>query len=200
MLRLAAIAVFTLTPPAVENVTYRVEPAESQLAVEVGRAGLFKLFGHDHRIEASGLSGEATWDAASPESARFVVAIDAASLRVADEEVSEEDRAAIQAEMETTALALSENPTIRFQSESVRVRGRVEGSFELEVEGTLSLRGVEKKLRVPFTLEAGDERLSARGELELESDAWGVPQISVAGGAVKTKKELRVNFRFVAVR
>jgi hypothetical protein len=36
--------------------------------------------------------------------------------------------------------------------------------------------------------------------MELESQNWGVPQISAVGGSVKTKEELRLAFEIAAAR
>lgn len=202
MFRARAVVVFMLTLPHVEHATYRVDPDESRIVVEVGRSGLFKMLGHDHRIEASGLSGEAKWNAEAPESSHFVLVLDASTLTVVDDEVSDDDRAKIQAEMETKALALPDHPTIRFESETVRLRSDAREASEVELEGTLSLRGVEKKLRVPLTLslDGAQGKLRATGELELASSEWGVPQIAAVGGGVKTKEKLEIRFEIVAVR
>ncbi len=193
-----AVAVVVAAEP--HDTTYRVKAEESHFNVAVGRAGLFKVFGHDHLIVVKRFTGEVAWDAAAPESSRFLLNVDAASLTVADDEVSEEDRAQIQGEMESKALALPENPQIRFESTKVEVE-RVDGpSFELKVTGTLSLRGVTKPMTIPLTLTPSEDRLTARGKVDLESDKWGVPQISAVGGSVRTKGELGLSFEIVAVR
>jgi len=129
-----------------------------------------------------------------------VLEIDAASLTVADEELSEEDRAQVQSDMETKALALPQNPRIVFESTEVRVEKAEGRSRRLKLRGTLSLRGVTKPVEVPLTLDLAEGRLTAKGEMELESQNWGVPQISAVGGSVKTKEELGLTFEIVAVR
>jgi len=186
------------TAPAQE--VYTVDASESRLVVEVGRAGFLKLFGHDHRIRVERFTGEVAWDAEAPERSRFSLDVDAASLVVADEEVSEADRAQIQSDMEAKALDLPGHPRITFTSSSVERSGSGEGVERLKVTGTLALRGVEKRLTVPLEVRVEEGRVVARGEVELESDAWGVPQVSAAGGSVKTSKELGVSFEIVATR
>jgi polyisoprenoid-binding protein YceI len=183
-----------------EPVAYRVVAEESRMTVHVGTAGLFKMFGHEHNIEAKGIAGRVEWDSAAPASSRFVLEIDAASLTVADEELSEEDRAQVQSDMETQALALPENPKIVFESTEVQVEKSGEASHRLKLRGTLSLRGVTEPVEVPLTLEVAQGRLTAKGEMELESKNWGVPQISAVGGSVKTRQELGLAFEIVAVR
>ena len=186
-----------------EPTAYRVVAEESRMSVQVGTAGLFKMFGHEHDIQVKGLAGRVDWDPEAPASSRFVLEIDAASLAVADEELGEKDRAQVQSDMETKALALPQNPRIVFESTEVAVEKveKAEGaSHRLKLRGTLSLRGVTKPVEVPLTLDLADGRLTAKGEMELASGNWGVPQISAVGGSVKTKEELRLTFEIVAAR
>jgi polyisoprenoid-binding protein YceI len=180
--------------------TYRVVGEESRMSVHVGTAGLFKMFGHEHNIQVTGLVGRVDWDPEAPASSRFVLEIDAASLTVADEELSEKDRAQVQSDMETKALGLPQNPTIVFESTEVRVEKTEGASRRLKLLGTLSLRGITKPVEVPLTLDLAEGSLKVKGEMELESQDWGVPQISAVGGSVKTKEELQLDFEIVAVR
>jgi len=183
-----------------EPVAYRVAAEESRMTVQVGTAGLFKVFGHEHNIEVRGLAGRVEWSPEVPGSSRFVLEVDAASLSVADEELSEKDRARVQSDMETQALALPENPKIVFESTEVRVEKSEGANRRLKLRGRLSLRGVTKPIEVPVTLGVVEGRLTAKGEMDLESKDWGVPQISAVGGSVKTKEELTLAFEIVAVR
>ncbi|HEY7817779.1 MAG TPA: YceI family protein [Vicinamibacteria bacterium] len=183
-----------------DPVSYKVAADQSRMTVHVGTAGLFKMFGHDHNIEVKGIAGSVDWDPEAPSSSRVVLEIEAASLTVADEELSEEDRAQVQSDMESKALALPENSKIVFQSTEVQVEKSEGASHRLKLRGTLSLRGVTKPVEVPVTVEASEGRLSAKGEMELDSKFWGVPQISAAGGSVKTKEELKLAYEIVALR
>jgi len=181
-------------------VAYRVSGEESRMTVHVGTAGLFKMFGHEHNIQVKGIAGRVEWDPEAPGSSRFVLEIGAASLTVADEELSVKDRAQVQSDMETKALALPRNPKIVFESTEVRVEKSEGANRRLKLRGTLSLRGVTKPVEVPVTLEVAEGRLTAKGEMELDAKSWGVPQISAVGGSVKTKEELKLAFEIVAVR
>ena len=198
---LAWIAVlFGFATPVPEPVAYRVVAEESRITVHVGTAGLFKVFGHEHNIQVKGIAGRVEWNPEAPASSRFTLEVDAASLTVADEELSEKDRAQVQSDMETKALALPQNPKIVFVSTEVRVEKSEGANHRLKLRGTLSLRGVTKPVEVPLTLEVAEGRLTAKGEMELESRNWGVPQIAAVGGSVKTKEELQLAFEIVAVR
>ena len=183
-----------------EAAAYRVAAEESRMTVQVGTAGLFKMFGHEHNIQVKGIAGRVEWDPEAPASSRFVLEIDAASLTVADEELTEKDRAQVQSDMETQALALPQNPEIVFESTEVRVEKSEGANRRLKLQGRLSLRGVTKPVEVPLTLDVSEGRLTAKGEMDLESKNWGVPQITAVGGSVKTKEKLQLAFEIVAVR
>ncbi|MGH9336275.1 MAG: YceI family protein, partial [Vicinamibacteria bacterium] len=76
-----------------------------------------------------------------------------------------------------------------------------EGStHRLKLRGNLELRGITKPVEVPVVLSLEGDRLTARGEMKLESDQWGVPQITAAAGSVKTSEELELAYEIVAVR
>jgi polyisoprenoid-binding protein YceI len=198
---LAWIAVlFGFATPVPEPVAYRVVAEESRMTVHVGTAGLFKVFGHEHNIQVKGIAGRVEWNPEAPASSRFTLEVDAASLTVADEELSEKDRAQVQSDMETKALALPQNPKIVFVSTEVRVEKSEGANRRLKLRGTLSLRGVTKPVEVPLTLEVAEGRLTAKGEMELDGRTWGVPQIAAVGGSVKTKEELQLAFEIAAVR
>jgi polyisoprenoid-binding protein YceI len=199
VISVAALLAAAASVPAADNV-HRVAPDKSRLTVRVGTAGLLKMFGHDHVIEARRFTGAVDWNGESPGSSKFSLEIEAASLAVADEELSEKDRAQVQSDMETKALALPDHARISFQSTKVTVGKTEAGRLRLNVSGTLNLRGVEKSINVPVDLSVTGDRLTAAGKMKLESGNWGVPQISAAGGSVKTKQELEIEFEIVAVR
>lgn len=199
----AALLVAGMTSvAAVESDTYRVVSDESDLVVHVGRSGIFKMFGHDHRIRADRITGTVRWNADVPKPSELVIEIDAGSLVVADEGIGDEERTEVQATMESEALAVSDYPKMTFTSTHVDVEYRDGDAYRLKVVGELALRGVRRELEVPVTLVHDSEngRLLGRGAFELASNEWGVPRISVAGGTVKTKSELEVEFEIVAVR
>ena len=202
VMRIAAVGVFLFGATAfsfAQTTTFVVDPQQSTFTVDVGRAGFLKVFGHDHRIEVREFSGSVDWNQASPEASRFALEVASGSLTVADEELKEDDRQSVQANMETEALSVSQYPSIVFESSRVEVDEADGDSVELTVVGTLALRGVSRELELPVRVVVDGERLVASGRAELESDEWGVPQISAAGGSVKTKKELGLTYEIVAV-
>lgn len=183
-----------------ENVwSFSVQPAESRFTVKVGRAGFLKAFGHDHLIEIRGIVGDVDWRPDVPQMSSIHIEIDANSLTVIDEGISDADRATIQAEMEGTALDVTNYPKIVFASRELSL-SRGDGERKGNLKGELTLRGVTDEVQIPLTLTVGDQKLRAQGAFKIKGSDFGVPQIKAAGGSVKTKNELELTFELVATR
>jgi hypothetical protein len=134
--------------------------------VQLGTGGLFKMFGHEHDIQAKGLGAGSSGIPRRPRFPRFVLEIDAASLTVADEELSVKDRAQVQSDMETKTLALPQNPRIVFESTEVRVEEAEGASRRLKVRGTLGSPGPHQGRRGSADSRTRRGRLTAKGEME----------------------------------
>jgi len=127
------------------------------------------------------------------------IEIDASSLTVVDEGVSDADRATIQGEMESTALDVTSYPKIVFVSKELSV-SRGGGERKGNLKGELTLRGVTDEVKFPLTLTVDGQKLRAKGAFKIKGSDFGVPQIKAAGGSVKTKDELELAFALVATR
>lgn len=158
---------------------------QSVLTVRVFKAGLFSAFGHEHEIRAPIQKGAFTEQNPTVE-----LAVDARQLRVMDKDVSEKDRAEIQQTMLGPKVLDSEHfPEIRFRSTSVAPAG--EGKWM--VRGDLTLHGQSRPIQFQVTLQNGHYR----GSAELRQKDFGITPVTVAGGTVKVKDELRVEFDVV---
>ncbi len=181
---------------------FNLRPDESRFMVKVGRAGVFQVFGHDHLIEVRRYTGQVEWHPDQPEASSIRVEVEAASLTVVDEvdEVEEEERAEIQADMETKALFLDQYPTIRFVSKELSLRKLGEGELRGEVTGELTLHGVKQTIKIPLWLTVTEDKLRSHGEFKLKVSQFGIEQIKAAGGTIKTKDELELSFELVGDR
>ncbi len=179
--------------------SFSIQPTESRFTVKVGKAGFLKAFGHEHLIEARGIVGDVDWRPDNPNMSSIRIEIDASSLTVVDEGVSDADRATIQAEMESTALEVASYPKIVFVSKELSV-SRGGGERKGNLKGELTLRGVTDEVKFPLTLTVDGQTLRAEGAFKIKGSDFGVPQIKAAGGSVKTKDELELAFALVATR
>ena len=182
-----------------EGWRFTLRPEDSRFTVDVGRAGFLKMFGHDHLIEVRRFGGSVSWEPDAPERTSIHIVVEAASLTVVDEESDEEERAQIQADMEAKALDLENHPQIEFVSEATSLK-EGGGGYEGRVTGRLTLRGISKSVTIPLSLAVDGRRLHAQGAFEIKGKDFGVPQVSVAGGSVKTSDDLTLTFDLVAER
>jgi polyisoprenoid-binding protein YceI len=159
-----------------------IDPSHSMLRVRVGKAGLFSAMGHEHLIE--GPVAEGTVD----EKAMTVrLRIESAALRVKDPGVPDSDRAETESTMlGARVLDSAKFPEIRFESVTVEPAG----ANHWKVHGNLTLHGQTQPLKAEAELNAGHYR----GSASLKQTDYGIQPVSVAGGAVKVKDEIRIEF------
>jgi polyisoprenoid-binding protein YceI len=159
-----------------------IDPEKSVMTVHVFKAGLFSAFGHEHEVRATIEQG--SFNEANPS---VELTVDARKLRVVDKEISEKDRAQVQQDMLGPKVLDSEKfAEIRFRSTSVDRLG--EGQWL--VTGDLTLHGQTRPVKVNVEGENG----RYKGTAELKQKDFGITPITVGGGAVKVKNELRVEF------
>jgi len=181
-----------------EGWRFTLRPEKSEFTVKVGRAGFLKVFGHDHLVEIRGFNGEVNWQPEQPEASSIRIEVQAASLTVVGED--EEERAQIQADMEAKALEVESYPQILFVSEELSLGDPEGGEYRGRLTGQITLRGVTNTVTIPLTLTVSEQSLRAQGEFQIKGSDFGVEQISVAGGTVKTSDDLELTFDLVGVR
>jgi len=159
-----------------------IDTQHSVLTVRVYKAGAFSAFGHEHAIRAPIQNGSLDEDKKSVE---FVV--DTRALRVMDSDVSDKDRAEIQSTMLGPKVLDSEQfHEIRFHSTEIS-RG---SENRWTVQGDLTLHGQNHPVKVDVERQDGRYRGSAR----LRQSEFGIKPVTVAGGTIKVKDEVRVEF------
>ena len=179
--------------------TYKIVTAESSLWVYVAKAGLFSALAHNHEIGVKAFSGSVTVPEGGASGGALTLDIETKSLTVLDQKVSADDRAKIFNSMHNEVLASAQHPRITFKSVSVSdVKPAGENAYSFTVNGDLSLHGVTKRIAVPLTATMTPQQLKATGKYTLKQTEFGIKPYSAAGGAVKVKDEVVVNFNIVA--
>jgi polyisoprenoid-binding protein YceI len=116
--------------------------------------------------------------------------VDSRKMRVLDPEIAEDKRAEIQHTMlSATVLDAEKFPEISYQSTGVTSRG--EGHWD--VRGDLNLHGKKQPVAVEVSLKDGHYR----GSASIKQSDFGIEPIRVAGGTVKVKDELKIEFDIV---
>jgi polyisoprenoid-binding protein YceI len=158
---------------------------KSVMTVRVLKSGFFSAFGHEHQVSAPIRQGSFRVDDPAVE-----LAVDSRQLQVVDKDVSEKDRAEIQQTMLGPKVLDSQQfPEIRFRSTRVDRLG--DGKWV--VFGDLTLHGQTHPIKV--AVERDSEHY--RGSAEVKQRDFGITPVTVAGGTVKVKDEVRVEFKIV---
>jgi polyisoprenoid-binding protein YceI len=179
--------------------TYTIVPDESSLWVFVGKAGLFSGLAHDHEIGAKSFGGRVVVPEAGASGGSLEFDVDAKSLVVLDKEVDEGDRAKIFNSMHNEVLESAKHQKITFKSVSVSdVKQAGAGAYSFTLNGDLTLHGVTKRIAVPVAATISPQQLRATGKYTLRQTDFGIKPYSAAGGMVKVKNEVIVNFNIVA--
>ena len=161
-----------------------IDIQRSTIAIHVGKAGLFSVAGHDHWVNAPISSGVFN-DSDAP---RVEFTVETARMTVKpDPKVDSKTQATIQKDMEEMTLEIAKYPEITFRSS--RVARMSEGQWK--VEGTLTLHGVSKPVSV-FVKRNGDAYAC---HALLKQTDFGIKPISIAGGAIKVKNEVEIDFQ-----
>jgi polyisoprenoid-binding protein YceI len=179
--------------------TYTIVPSESSFWVFVGKAGLFSALAHNHEIGVKSFSGRVVVPEAGATGGSLEMEIDAPSLAVLDKKPSEEDKKKIFDSMHNEVLESAKHQKITFKSVSVSdVKQTGNDAYSFVINGDLTLRGVTKRIAVPVKATVTPQQLRATGEYTLKQTDYGIKPYSAAGGTIKVKNEVVVNFNIVA--
>jgi polyisoprenoid-binding protein YceI len=180
---LALVMAAGLSPSILLCQSRTIDAEHSGLKVRVLKTGFFSAFAHNHEIDAPITRGVV--DTSGHASAEL--SVDARKLRVADPEVSEKDRGDIQKTMLGPEVLDSEHfPEIVFKSTAVEPNG----ADRWTVRGELTLHGQTRLVAVDVSYRAGHYT----GQATLKQTEFGIKPVSIAGGTVKVKDAVRVEF------
>jgi polyisoprenoid-binding protein YceI len=173
-------------PAAASSDARKVDGPHSTLTLRVYKSGFLSAFGHNHEIQAPIQSGEV-------KESSVELRVDARNLRVLDPEVSDSTRAQIQQTMVgTQVLDADRFPEIHFQSTGVEPKG----PYQWIVHGNLALHGKDRPIAVEVTFK--DEHY--RGSVTLKQTDFGITPVTVAGGTVKVKNEVKIEFEIALLK
>lgn len=173
-------------PVAARSESRAMDVSRSVLKIRVFKSGLFSAFAHDHEIEAPIEQG-AVETAGNP---AVEFRVDARRLRVLDPELAADKRAEVQKTMDgPQVLDSSRFSGISFQSTSVE---KIDAEHWI-VRGNLTLHGQTRPVIVTAIQKDGHYR----GSATLKQRDFGIAPVSIAGGTVKVKDEVQVEFDIV---
>ncbi|MGH9803039.1 MAG: YceI family protein [Blastocatellia bacterium] len=194
MILLAAAA-----KPQNKSRTYTIVAGESSFWVFVPKTGLLSGLAHDHEIGVKSFTGKIVVPEAGASGGSLELDVDATSLAVLDKKPSEEDKKKIYNSMHNEVLESAKHPKINFKSVSVGdLKQTGADGYSFTLNGDLTLHGVTKRIAMPVSLTINAQQLRAVGKYTLLQTDFGIKPYSAAGGTIKVKNEITVNFNIVA--
>ena len=185
---------------------YTIDPTQSELVVQLFKAGAGSVLAHDHVVRATTFTGQMQIDLAALSSGSITVEVQAASLK-ADEatvrqkyglssQLSEKDRQQIQETMlSKSQLDVEHYPVMKFTS--TRIEAQTPGTYA--INGKLTIRGVTQSVTFPAQVERRDKALHIRGSFRFSQSSFGYEPYSAFFGAVRNQDEVLLHFDVVAV-
>lgn len=163
-----------------------IDTARSSLKIRVFKSGVFSAFGHNHEIEAPIAQGTVNLSGDPSVALR----VHASELRVVDPDLSPDKRDEVQRTMEgSEVLDTKQYREISFQSTTAQQKDEQHWI----VRGKLTLHGQTRPMEVAVM--AKDNHY--QGTAKLRQRDFGIAPVAVAGGTVRVKDEVRVEFDIV---
>ena len=182
-----AMAAGQATDPS--SSTRPIDKDRSTLTVRVMKSGLFSAFAHNHEISAPLTGGTIVTENAG-KTGNVSLTVDARQLTVLDPEASASTRADIQKTMHSAKVLDSENfKEIKFVSTAVKPSS----GGRYAVTGDLTLHGQTHSVQVDVVFSDGHYR----GSATVKQTDFGITPISIGGGSIKVKDEVKIEFDIV---
>jgi len=178
-------------------VRYEIDPRASKFSIKASAAGLLSALGHNPTIAVRDYSGEASFVPHALDQASIRVTARPDSFEVTDD-ISEKDKREIETRMKQDVLETDRFPEISFESSVVSVTQMGDDTYAVNVTGTLSLHGTAHSQRIIAQVTVNGDSFRAFGEFSLRQTDYGIELVSVAGGTLKVKDEVKCSFDIVA--
>ena len=179
------------------RVRYLIDKSSSRFTVRAFATGMLSSLGHSPTFAIRDFAGELEFSPDAPAASSLRLAIKADSLEVMDD-IKSKDRQEMESTMNNTVLETAKYPEIAFASTSVSATQLGEGRYQAQLNGNLTLHGADAPGAIPAQVTLMGDMLRAGGEFPLLQTNYGIKPVSVAGGTLKLKDELKFAFDIVA--
>ena len=176
---------------------YKIDPDVSRFTVQAFATGMLSALGHSPTLAVRDFTGEAEFDADDLDKAALHLKIKAGSLTVTDNNISDKDRREIERAINLDVLETARYPAIEFESSKVSASKAGDGQYWVNLLGELSLHGVRSSQPVSAHVSIQGNMLRAHGEFCVSQTAYGIKPVSIGGGSLKLKDELKCSFDLV---
>ena len=182
---------------ALASVRYLIDTNASRFTVQALAMGILSGFGHDPKIGMREYQGEIQFAPETYDEATVRVTVRTGAMEVLGE-MKSDDRRKLEQTMYEEVLEVQRFPTASYESKQITVQKLSDDLFLAHLTGELSFHGVTRS----HSFDARGTRLGAMlrvsGEFSLRQSDYEIKPVSIAGGALRLKDEIRFNFELVA--
>ncbi|MEO8026577.1 MAG: YceI family protein, partial [Bryobacteraceae bacterium] len=125
------------------------------------------------------------------------VRVRADSLEVTDD-MPTKDKREIEKTMHAEVIQSDKFPEIVYESTGATSTSLSDARWQINLTGNLTLRGVTRGQKIALQVTRLGDMLRANGEFSILQTDYGIKPVSVAGGTLKLKDELKFTFDIVA--
>jgi polyisoprenoid-binding protein YceI len=177
------LATAARTVPAAQSA---IDVEHSTIRIHVGKSGLFSAAGHEHWVLAPIAEGALEQGPASS----FTFRVESRQIKLEpDKSLSAEQQAEVERTMQTQVLESEKYPDIRFRSTAIEPASQ----DTWVVHGELSLHGQTR----PVSATVRKQENAYVGRCLIKQSDFGIQPVRVAGGMVRVKDELDIQFSVV---
>ena len=178
---------------------YVIDSRASRFTVQAFATGLMARMGHNPIIGIRDFSGEMQFNPDKLEAGSFRLVIKSASLSVQND-ISDKDLREIERLMNQEVLETAKFPEIVYEATSISVTKMADMLCSTTLNGKLTMHGVTRNQTIVVRVALLGSMLRASGDFTLDQTDYNIKLVSVAGGALKLKDELKFSFEMVARR
>jgi polyisoprenoid-binding protein YceI len=184
---------------ATTTVRYRIEPGLSRFTIQAYAGGFLSGFGHNPTIAVRDFKGDARFSPDALEESSLCLKIRADSLEVTND-VSDKDRREIERTMKDEVLQVAQYSDMLYESSVASVSELGPSRYRINLSGKLTLHGVTRDQSLVADMSVSGDTLRAFGTFSVLQSNYGIKLVSVAGGVLKVKDELKCSFDIAARR
>jgi polyisoprenoid-binding protein YceI len=176
---------------------YVIDGRSSRFTAQAFATGMLARMGHNPTIGIRDFGGEMDFNPDKLEAGGFRLVIKSASLSVQDD-ISDKDLREIERLMKQEVLETEKFPEIVYDARGISVTKMGDALYSGALDGNLTLHGVTRRQPITVRVALFGTMLRASGDFSLDQTDYNIKLVSVAGGALKLKDELKFSFEIVA--
>ena len=176
---------------------FRIESQSSRFTARAFAGGALSAMGHNPTFAIREFTGEVEFHPDEPTSSSLRLVVKAASLTLVDN-VSDKDRREIERTTHEEVLESARFPDIVFECPGSGITAV--GPMQFTLSGQLTLHGVTRPQTASVRVYPTGDTLRGQGEATVRQSDYGIRLVSVAGGMLKVKDEVKVTCDIVTRR